>query len=44
MEAEAHMEEGQSHSAVMKGVKTATSYGWKYKHYFVVVEEGENNL
>ena len=44
MEAEAHMEEGQSHSAVTKGVKTATFYGWKYKHYFVVVEEGENNL
>ena len=43
MEADTHTE-GQSHSAVMKGVKTATFYGWKYKHYFVVVEEGENNL
>ena len=44
MEAEAHMEEGQSHSAVTKAVKTATFYEWKYKHHFVVVVEGENNL
>ena len=34
----------EGHSAVTKGVKTATFYGWKYRHYFVVVEEGENNL
>ena len=26
------------------GVKTATFYGWKYSHYFEVVEEGEKNL
>ena len=26
------------------GVKTLTFYGWKYNHYFVVVEEGEKNL
>ena len=26
------------------GVKTATFYGWKYSHYFKVVEEGERNL
>ena len=31
------------HSAVTNGVKMATFYGWKYRHYFVV-EEGENNL
>ena len=29
---------------VSRGVKTATFYGWKYNHYFVVVEEGEKNL
>ena len=29
---------------VSGGVKTATFYGWKYNHYFVVVEEGERNL
>ena len=29
---------------VSGGVKTATFYGWKYNHYFVVVEEGEKNL
>ena len=29
---------------VSGGVKTATSYGGKYNHYFVVVEEGEKNL
>ena len=23
---------------------TATFYGWKYNHYFVVVEENEKNL
>ena len=43
LEAEAHMEEKQPRSAVTKRVKTATFYGWKYNHYFVVVE-GENNL
>ena len=25
-------------------VKTATFYGWKYNHYFVAIEEHENNL
>ena len=29
------MEEG--HSAITKGVKTVKFYGWKYKHYFIVV-------
>ena len=28
------MEEG--HPAVTKGMKMATFYGWKYRHYFVV--------
>ena len=34
----------EGHSAALKGVKTATFYGWKYRHYFIVTEEGENNL
>ena len=34
------MEEGPSGS----GRRIATFYGWKYRNYFVVVEEGENNL
>ena len=38
------MEEGVAPSTlglnVSHGVKTATFYGWKYNHYFVVVEEG----
>ena len=34
----------EEHSAALKGVKTATFYGWKYRHYFIVTEEGENNL
>ena len=34
----------EGHSTITKGVKTATFYGWKYRHYFVVVEEGESNL
>ena len=42
------MEESSSSTTsalnVSGGVKTATFYGWKYNHYFVVVEEGEKNL
>jgi len=34
------MEEGPSGS----GRRTATFYGWKYRHHFIVIEEGENNL
>ena len=42
------MEEGVQPSTlglnISRGVKTATFYGWKYNHYFVVVEEGAKNL
>jgi len=42
------MEENSPCSAsalnVSSGVKTATFYGWKYNHYFVVVEERVKNL
>ena len=34
----------EGHSTITKGVKTAIFYGWKYRHYFIVVEEGESNL
>ena len=27
-----------------QGVKTATFYGWKYSHYFEVVEEADKNI
>ena len=41
------MDENSSSAAlalnVSQGVKTATFYGWKYSHYFFVVE-GERNL
>ena len=32
------MDEGRS--TVTKGVKTPMFYGWKYRHYFVVLKEG----
>jgi len=44
------MEETSSYSTSTSAVgasgdvKTATFYGWKYSHYFEVVEEGEKNL
>ena len=38
------MEGQEGHSVITKGVKMATFYGWKYRHYFIVVEEGESNL
>ena len=38
------MEASSSTVTVNQGVKTATFYGWKYSHYFVVVEEIDKNL
>ena len=29
---------------VQTASSSATFYGWKYKHYFVIVEEGEKNI
>lgn len=41
------MEASSSSSTIIvnsQGVKTATFYGWKYSHYFEVVEEGAKNI
>ena len=38
------MEASSSTVTANQGVKTATIYGWKYSHYFVVVEESDKNL
>ena len=38
------MEASSSTVTANQGVKTATFYGWKYSHYFVVVEESDKNL
>ena len=37
------MEASSSTVTANQGVKTATFYGWKYSHYFVVVEESDKN-
>ena len=38
------MEASSSTVTANQRVKTATFYGWKYSHYFVVVEESDKNL
>ena len=38
------MAEETQESSSNKRVKTATFYGWRYSHYFKVVEEGDKNL
>ena len=39
-----HVGEMESTVTANQGVKTATFYGWKYSHYFVVVGESDKNL